>query len=332
MAYGFPDWLIPQYTPDVWLVRVRNNRDWLGLGAFVFIFTILFFVYLSSFVGAVSITQSFTGLIGLFLFLFGFFTAAIVIGLEGLGRPSTKLGLVIYGRTTTVKGLGFDLMVGGIAGLLFGLPSLLPTGNNLAISSASITPLEQVMILALFGFMEELWRTSTFEPLIASFTSSGAELPIFLLFLGIVSFFLPTFFSFPLIGIALIIMAFVLGIVSKTSPTIARFLTTSQFLRKLFSVIISVISWVLFHVYTASYYLSPSQLYLSALAFGFLVEGLNWLRQSAVPSYVAHVTNNAIVSAKQLGYNIYVSIFTIVVFTSLIAFPFVLGNVRRRGP
>jgi hypothetical protein len=86
-------------------------------------------------------------------------------------------------------------------------------------------------------------------------------------------------------------------------------------------IIIGVVSWVLFHVYTASGVQNPYDLYLSAFAFGFIVDIVDWLLQSTIPSYTAHVVNNSISTVKQLGYSIYVSLYLIALYVIFFTLP-----------
>jgi hypothetical protein len=336
MAYGAPDWVFPSITPDVWGARRKNTRDWLGFGFFLLIFTIVFYGYLSTLAAAVGsgalsigtvvlILGNFAG-IGFFLFIFAFIVLLLTLTVESVGYPlkygSLALNSVFYGKITTLKGFAFQLMIGILIGLAFADGSLLPLSTaTLAVSSLPTSGLENVMVAALFGALEELWRAGTFEPLLGNLFRGGAELPILLIFFGMFSFFVPSFLSVAWVGLALISSGILLALLIRIYPPLQYSLRLNPILRHITIIIVGVLTWVLYHVYTASTQSNPYALYLNAVGFGFIVDALDWIFQSIVTSYTGHVVNNSIVAARQLGYSVWIAIETILVFLSFLAIP-----------
>ncbi len=324
--------LIPDYSTDVWLTRVKNNRDYILIGFIGLLFIALFFGFLASLTSASSTFSNF-GIIGFFMFIFSLVIAGLTLVQEQLGvtMGGGIFGLVLYGKTTTLKGLAVDLSLGLLIGCLFALPNLLPLSTaQLSIANSGLSPLEEIFVSTLlFAVIEEFWRASTFEPFIGNFLKGGAEFPILLAFFGVVSFFIPTFLSVPILGLGLILLAVIIAFLQQFGPFRVT-LTQSRFVRHSVIITIGVISWTLFHVFTASSYVNPYMLYGSALAFGFIVDAVNAVRQSAMPSYTAHVTNNAIVTSLALGYGLYPGLFVLSLFLMFFILPMALTGKGRR--
>ena len=332
MAYGVPDWIFPPILPDAWLTWVKNKIDWVGLGFITLLFVIVFWGLLAAEASATNATLAFFqafGLVGLFLFIFAWVVYLVALTVENLGIDRRigrfTINAVLFGKIKSLKAYAFQLMVGSVVGVAFALPTLLPVNTFQVSGTSPVAPLENVLIACLFAVLEELWRVGTFEPLLGNFMRGGAEFPLLLVFFGLISFFLPTFLSVAFIGIFLIIAGIIMAMAIYLVPAVRSFFITTWWLQDAVIITVGVITWTLYHVYSASELANPGELYISALAFGFLVDFLDRIFQSIIVSLQAHITNNAIVTVHALRYNLYLALTAIIIFDAFTAIPVLIG-------